>query len=193
MTSREQALQQALETARRTRVRAEQTLEELRASLAECDSTLAAERRTDVVRKVKGKSSVEQAIEATKRMVEVLKRAEDELSQGHAPPSSALPPANVLAASISSVPITPRTPFRGGVLTEPKSAPSVWREPSFDDEPLPLAGVIGAFRADRPGLSISGDADAAAASAIGTEPGNGTNRLSSAAPSRRATVFFGAG
>lgn len=132
MSSREQALDQT----RRMREQAERTVEELKAALAECEATLAADKRTDVVRRVKGKSSLEQAIEDARRMVEVLKRAEAELQAGTSSP-----------IETEQKPETDPTASSGpgpSAIAEPKSISTTpWRETREDAEETPLAGVIG--------------------------------------------------
>lgn len=145
------------------REEAERTVEALRASLAECESTLAAEKRTDLVRRVKGKSSLEQAIEDARRMVEVLKRAEAELAEGDGPGASGREPgAEGPGASAFAEP-KPGWRSIGAVGEARSSEPSVGVG-AGEDEETPLAGVIGVF---------------------GRSGG-----VSAAAFSRRATVMF---
>jgi acyl-CoA reductase-like NAD-dependent aldehyde dehydrogenase len=60
------------------RQQAEAMLKSLLQAHAECEAQLVSEKRTDPVRTVTGKSSLETAIETTKRMIEALDRAVEE-------------------------------------------------------------------------------------------------------------------
>ena len=72
------AREQALIETRRTRENAERLLASLQDAHASCEAQLASEKRADLVKHVTGKTSLEQAIDETRRMIEVLKRAEAE-------------------------------------------------------------------------------------------------------------------
>lgn len=60
------------------RQQAAELLKQLQASLAECEAQLKAEQRVDHVKLVTGKSSLENAIAQTQRMLESLDRALEE-------------------------------------------------------------------------------------------------------------------
>lgn len=57
------------------KARAEAVLKELQAASAECDSQLQKQSRTDLIRLVTGRSSLDAAIANTKRMIEAFERA----------------------------------------------------------------------------------------------------------------------
>lgn len=124
-TAREQVLVQT----RRTREDAERLLTSLLEAQAGCDAQLAAENRSDLVRKVKGRTSLEAAIEQTRRMIDVLKRAEGEATGEDAAPTggSAGGPAAPAAQSgdvrepISGVILGTDAASLSGLLSELKS------------------------------------------------------------------------
>lgn len=81
--------QEALIETHAARQRAVALLKQLEQAQAECQALVAADRRTDPVQTVTGKSSLQAAIEQTKRMIAVLDRAVDEVvAAGNAAPAT---------------------------------------------------------------------------------------------------------
>lgn len=71
MSTREQILIES----HRTRAQAAEILRGLIAAQAECEATLASEKRADMVKAVTGRSSLEAAIAETRRLLDSLDRA----------------------------------------------------------------------------------------------------------------------
>jgi hypothetical protein len=71
-----------MESARGTRRRLQGELAKLLEARAACEAQLSDESRIDPIKRVTGLSSLERAIEDTKRMIEVLRRAEEEAGRG---------------------------------------------------------------------------------------------------------------
>lgn len=151
-------MNQALERARRMREQAEGVVRELESGLAECEATLASEKRSDVVRRVKGKSSLDQAIEDARRMVEVLKRAEAELIEGGAvsgggAEDSKLGDGSTLAEGSTGGGMGEG--LTGSGPTAMVETKPTWQEQRSEEE-TPLAGVIGRLGAGRAAAVVSG-------------------------------------
>jgi hypothetical protein len=128
------AREQALIEMRRTRENAERLLHSLLEAHAACEAQLASDKRSDMVKKVTGKTSLEQAIENTRRMIDVLLRAEEEpAADGHrpslSPPNSESNP-NPSSSLASSAPSPEIKPAR---LDD---------DDSRDDDAAPVVGVI---------------------------------------------------
>jgi hypothetical protein len=71
MSSREAILMEA----QRTRAHAASVLHDLLEAQAACESTLATEKRSDMIKQVTGQSSLEVAIAETRKLIESLDRA----------------------------------------------------------------------------------------------------------------------
>lgn len=171
-TAREQALIQT----RRTREDAEKLLTSLLEAQAGCDAQLAAENRSDLVRKVKGRTSLEEAIEQTRRMIEVLKRAEDESASDAATSNSA-------SSSDTSEPgPAGRVSADAATLETGSGTPHAPVAPT-------LAGLISEFKSR--GLNLPGLDDARTPSPTTEEEATVAGVLRPAASSPRSKVFFG--
>ena len=139
------AREQALNDTRRTREQAEQTLAELLRAHAECEAHLAADKRSDMLRKVTGKTSLEQAIEETRRMIDVLRRAEEEALKGSSEGASLPPTAGDAPGPGPASTGTPESSQHGShstglnlALAEAKPA----RSTGAGEEELDIAGVL---------------------------------------------------
>jgi hypothetical protein len=161
-TAREQALIQT----RRTREDAERLLTSLLEAQAGCDAQLAAENRPDLVRKVKGRTSLEEAIEQTRRMIDVLKRAEEE--------------ATGEAAS---------APGSAGSTTQATDTGPSGRSASVANGTPSLSTLISEFKSR--GLDLPGLDDAETSVAQPEDEPSVVGVLRPAASSPRSNVFLG--
>lgn len=138
------AREKALNETRRTRENAERLLASLLEAQASCEAQLAAEKRADLVKHVTGKTSLEQGIEETRRMLDILKRAEDEAARDHGAPETTGHDAsgntpNAFTESLQ----TPAFAERLHTVTEAKpSQPRLVDDSDVEEELTRVAGVL---------------------------------------------------
>lgn len=143
------AREKALNETRRTRENAERLLASLLEAQASCEAQLAAEKRADLVKHVTGKTSLEQGIEETRRMIDILKRAEEEAARDHGSPETTGHDASGNTPNAFTEPLqTPAFAERLHTVTEAKPSPPQPRLVDDSDVEEELTRVAGVLRAN---------------------------------------------